>query len=85
MTDTNEVVAVLKRMEQAQQRALELQAEQLALARTQMERTEARIQESLALQRTAVGRQTKALVLLVPIIVVALLVVSYLLFFRLPD
>ena len=83
VTESAEVVAILKRMEQAQQKALELQAEQLTLARGQMERTEARIHESLALQKAAVSRQAQAIKVLVPIIIVVLLLIGYLIFFRL--
>ena len=48
-----------------------------------MERTEARIHESLALQKAAVSRQAQAIKVLVPIIIVVLLLIGYLIFFRL--
>jgi hypothetical protein len=77
MTEYEEALALLRQIERNQQRALELQAESLALARDQMARTEARVQESIALQKVAVSKQAKALNVLMPIIVVALLYVGY--------
>lgn len=80
MTEYEEALALLRQIERNQQRALELQAESLALARDQMTRTEARVQESIALQKVAVSKQAKALNVLMPIIVVALAYVGYLMF-----
>ena len=81
MSDHEEALVLLKRMEQNQLRALEMQAEQIALVRAQMERTEARVQESIALQKLAVSRQAKSLLALLPLFAV-LLYVGYLLFGR---
>lgn len=78
MTEHDEALSLLRQIERNQQRGLELQAEQLALVRDQMARTEARVQESIALQKVAVAKQSKALNVLMPIIVVALVYVGYL-------
>lgn len=78
MSEHDEALALLRQIERNQQRALEMQAEQVALVRDQMERTEARVQESIALQKVAVAKQSKALNVLMPIIVVALAYVGYL-------
>lgn len=80
MTEYEEALTLLRQIERNQQRALGMQAEQLALVRDQMERTEARVQESIALQKVAVAKQSKALNVLMPIIVVALVYVGYLMF-----
>lgn len=80
MTEQEEALALLRQIERNQQRGLELQAEQLTLVRDQMARTEARVQESIALQKVAVSKQAKALNVLMPIIVVALVYVGYLMF-----
>ncbi len=80
MTEQEEALALLRQIERNQQRGLELQAEQLTLVRDQMVRTEARVQESIALQKVAVSKQAKALNVLMPIIVVALVYVGYLMF-----
>lgn len=80
MTEQEEALTLLRQIERNQQRGLELQAEQLTLVRDQMARTEARVQESIALQKVAVSKQAKALNVLMPIIVVALVYVGYLLF-----
>lgn len=80
MSDCEEVLAILKRMEQNQLKALQIQSEQLAQSKAQIEKTEARVQESIELQKTAVSRQAKALNLVVPILLLAMLYVAYLLF-----
>ena len=80
MSEYEEALAVLRRMEQNQLKSLEMQAEQLALVKAQMERTEARVQESIALQKVAVTGQRRALNIALPVILVALVYVGYLLF-----
>ncbi len=80
MTNQDEALGLLRQIEQNQQRGLAMQAEQIAMVREQMARTEARVQESIALQKTAVARQSKALNVLMPIILVALVYVGYLMF-----
>ena len=50
MSDCEEVLAILKRMEQNQLKALQIQSEQLAQSKAQIEKTEARVQESIELQ-----------------------------------
>lgn len=80
MAEHEEALNLLRQIERNQQRGLELQAEQVAMVRDQMARTEARVQESIALQKVAVAKQSKALNVLMPIIVVALLYVGYLMF-----
>ncbi len=80
MSEHDEALALLRQIERNQQRGLELQAEQVAMVRDQMTRTEARVQESIALQKVAVSKQAKALNVLMPIIVVALVYVGYIMF-----
>ena len=80
MSDCEEVLAILKRIEQNQLKALQIQSEQLAQSKAQIEETEARVQESIELQKTAVSRQAKALNVVVPILLLAMLYVAYLLF-----
>lgn len=80
MTEYEEALNLLRQIERNQQRGLELQAEQVAMVRDQMVRTEARVQESIALQKVAVSKQSKALNVLMPIIVVALVYVGYIMF-----
>ena len=80
MSEYEEALVVLKRMEQNQLKSLELQAEQLAVVKAQMERSEARVQESIALQKVAVTGQRRALNLVLPATLVAAVYVGYLLF-----
>ena len=79
-SEYEDALAILKRMEQNQLKALEMQVEQVAIVRAQMERAEARVQESMALQKQAVSRQAKVFTIVLPIILVVMLYVSYLLF-----
>jgi len=80
MTDNDDSLAILRRIEQNQLRALELQAEQLALVKAQMERSESRVQESIALQKVANSRQARALNFVIPVVVLALAYLGYLMF-----
>lgn len=78
MTDLEEALSLLRKIEQNQTKALEVQAEHLALVQAQMERTEARVQESIALQRVANARQARAVNVALPVVLVALAYVGYL-------
>jgi hypothetical protein len=80
MSEYEESLSILRRIEQNQLKSLEMQAEQLAVVKSQMERTEAKVLESIALQKIAVSKQSRALNLVLPVIFVALLYVGYLLF-----
>ena len=80
MSEYEEALSALRKIEQNQLKSLEMQAEQLAVVKAQMERTEARVQGSIALQKVAISRQARALNLALPVILAALLYVVYLLF-----
>lgn len=79
-SEIQEALSLLKKIEQNQLKALELQAEHLATVKAQMQRAEVKMQESIALQKTAIARQAKALAVVLPIALVALLYAGYLLF-----
>ena len=64
------IISALERIEQNQAKALQMQAEQIAMAREQMEKADARIKESLALQQLAVKRQARTTSFLLPIVVI---------------
>lgn len=80
MTETEEALALLRKVHDNQVKALELQAEQLALVKAQMQRAETRVEESIALQKVAVARQSKVLLVALPLIFVALAAAVFLLF-----
>jgi len=80
MSEYEEAFVVLRRMEQNQLKSIETQAEQLALVKAQMERTEVRVQESIALQKVAVAGQRRALNIALPVTLAALVYVGYVLF-----
>jgi hypothetical protein len=74
-----ELIALLRRIEQNQQRGLEVQQEQLALAKAQFDRSNERIEESLDLQRVAVRRQEQVRNIALPLVLVLLFLLGYLL------
>ena len=80
MAEYDEAVSILRNMEQNQLKTLEMQAEHLAIVKAQLERTEARLQESISIQKATVTRYARITNVLVPIVLVALLVVFYMLF-----
>lgn len=79
MQGNEKAADILRRMEENQLKALEMQAEQLSLLKIQMARTEEKVQESIALQKVAVSRQARALTYVLPIILAMLVYVGYLL------
>jgi cytochrome c-type biogenesis protein CcmH/NrfG len=79
MTDKDEIIELLRRIEANQLRALEAQQEQLTLARAQVERAEQRVAESISLQKVAVQRQAKAAIVFLPVVVALLALLVYLL------
>lgn len=80
MAEYDELVSILKRMELNQLKALDLQAEQLALIKAQTERAETRFQESVAIQQATVSRYARITRLMVPIMLAALLIAFYVMF-----
>ena len=76
MSEVQEALSILKQIQQNQLKALELQA----TVKTQMQRAEVKMQESIASQKTAIVRQAKDLAVVLPIAPAALLYAGYLLF-----
>lgn len=74
-----ELIALLRRIEQNQQRGLELQERQFALAQAQFDKSNERINESLALQRVAVKRQEQIRNVALPVVLGLLFLLGYLL------
>jgi hypothetical protein len=82
---SDEMTEILKRIEQnqmkaldAQERAIQLQEKQLALAQTELERSKKTVSESIELQRVAVARQAQVRNIALPLIVVLLILIGYL-------
>jgi hypothetical protein len=75
----DEIIELLKRIEQNQGKALQAQEKHLALAQTQLERSNQNIDESIKLQRLAVARQAQVRNIALPLILVLLLLLGYLL------
>jgi hypothetical protein len=80
MSEHEKIVAALERIEQNQTKALQMQAEQIAMARAQMEKTDAKVKESIELQQIAVKRQARAMALLLPAIAIVGALAMYLTF-----
>ena len=75
----DEIIALLTRIEQNQQQALQAQEKHLALAQAQLDRSNTTIRESIELQRVAVARQAQVRNIALPLIVVLMLLLGYLL------
>ena len=80
MNENDKIVSLLTSIEENQRKALEAQEKHLALAQAQLDRSNQTIQESIELQRVAVGRQKQALWVVLPLVGVLLLLLVYLLF-----
>ena len=78
--DGREMVELLRRIDSNQRQALAAQQEYLALARAQFERSERTINESVALQRTAVARQTQIRNVALPVVGLLVVLLVWLLF-----
>lgn len=79
MEKHDEIIGLLKRIEQNQQKALAAQEEQLALARAQIEHSNKSIDESIDLQKLAVARAAQVRNIALPLIVLLLILLGYLL------
>jgi hypothetical protein len=75
----DEIIELLKRIEQNQEKALKAHEQHLALAQAQMERSNRSIAESIELQRVAVARQAQVRNIALPLILVLLVLLGYLL------
>jgi hypothetical protein len=75
----DQIIELLKRIEQNQERALQTQEKHLALAQAQLERSNKSIGESIELQRVSVKRQAEVRNIALPLILVLLLLLGYLL------
>jgi len=72
MTRAEELLALLRTMEAHQREALDMHAQQILFMRRQAEQAQARMEESMALQKLAVQRQARSLRALLPVVLVAL-------------
>ena len=75
----DEIIELLKRIEQNQEKALQAQEKHLALAQAQLERSSKNIADSIDLQRLAVARAAQMRNIALPLIVVLLVLLGYLL------
>lgn len=78
MNESEPILAALDRIEQNQVKGLQMQAQQLAFAREQMAKSDAKVKESLALQQFAVARQAMAMKILMPVIALLVALAVYL-------
>jgi hypothetical protein len=79
MEQREDIIELLKRIEQNQERALQAQEKHLALAQAQLERSNQSISESIELQRVAIARQAQVRNIALPLIIVLLILLGYLL------
>ena len=74
----NDTTALIRQVLANQEKAIELQREQLELARAELERSSRTIQESVELQRAAVAKQSQVIKIVFPLIGVLLALLVYL-------
>ena len=79
MESQGQVVELLKRIEDNQLRSLAMQEQQLDYTKSQLDRSETSIAESIALQRVAIARQAQMRNIALPLIVVLMVLLGYLL------
>ena len=79
MEEHDQIIALLKRIEENQLKALQIQESQLAFAKDQLEMSTGRIKESMDLQRLAMGRQAQVLKLVLPVLAVLVILFGYVL------
>ena len=72
MTRFDDLLALLRTMEARQREALDMHAQQILFMRRQAEQAQARMEESMALQKLAVQRQARSLRALMPVVATAL-------------
>ena len=80
MSENDQIISLLTRIDENQRKALETQENHLALAQAQLDRSNRTIQESLELQRSSVARQTQAIRIILPLVGVLVVLLGYLLF-----
>jgi beta-lactamase regulating signal transducer with metallopeptidase domain len=80
MSDNDQIISLLTRMEENQRKTLDTQERHLALAQAQLERSNRTIRESIELQRTSVARQKQALWVILPLVGILLVLLVYLVF-----
>ena len=79
MEQHDQIIELLKRIEQNQEKALQAQEKHLALAQAQLERSNKSISESIELQRVSVKRQAEVRNIALPLILILLVLLGYLL------
>ncbi len=79
MSENDRIIELLARIEENQRKALDTQRDHLQIAQAQLDRSNKTIQESIALQRTAVSRQVQIIRIAIPLIGVLLALLAYLL------
>jgi t-SNARE complex subunit (syntaxin) len=77
MSHDHDLLELLQRIEANQRKAFEAQTEHLKLARAQFAKSEAMLEESLKVQRTAVARQQRLSLLVLPVILFLIVLVVW--------
>jgi hypothetical protein len=74
-----QIIELLQRIEQNQEKALQAQEKHLSLAQAQIERSAQTMKESMESQRLGIARQAQVRNVALPLIAVLLLLIAYLL------
>lgn len=78
MSDQDDIKSLLVEISNNQKESIRNQQQHLAIAERQLARAESQIEESLQLQREAVGKQRQFLRVAVPLIIACILLIGYL-------
>jgi hypothetical protein len=79
MDEHDQIIALLKRIEENQIKGLQAQEQQIAFSKTQLELSGKTIGESISLQRISVARQVQIRNIAFPLILVLVVLLVYLL------
>ena len=79
MQEHDQIIELLRRIEQDQEKALHAQEKHLAMAQAQIDRSAQTVKESIELQRLGIARQAQVRNIALPLILVLLLLLAYLL------
>ena len=79
MSQSEEIVSLLREIRDNQQRALAHQQEQLEIARSQLDRSVRQVTESIELQREAMARFRRVARVALPAVLVCIAMIVYLL------
>lgn len=80
MEHHEKIIALLTEIKENQVKARQIQEEQLALTKSQWERSFQNVNESIKMQRTALKRHALVTKILIPCLVILFVILTYIMF-----